>query len=309
MSPSIRRLAMLVGLLLAISVAFAPAAAARDRFADLPTRIDLPSGFQPEGIESIGPWLFAGGLTDGAIWRGSAVTGVGEEIVEGEVGRVATGLHLDRWGRLWVAGGPTGTIRVYNALTADLLETYTFTGTGFLNDLDITRGAVYATDSANPQLAVIPLGRFGRLPDPSVAHLMPLTGEFQMQPGFNANGIAARGGWLIMVQSNTGFLFRVNPRTGETTKVDTGGYLVSSGDGLELRGRTLYVVRNFDNLVAVLQLSRDLLSAELLGEITAPGDLSVPTTATATLRGLYVVNARFGITTDEYWITRLPLQP
>jgi hypothetical protein len=310
MSPSIRRLAMLVGLVLGISVALAPAAAARDRFADLPTRIDLPVGFQPEGIESFGPWLFAGGLTDGAIWRGSAVTGEGREIVEGEVGRAATGLHLDRWSRLWVAGGPTGTIRVYNALTADLLQTYTFTGTGFLNDLDISRGAVYATDSANAQLAVIPLGRFGRLPDPSVAHLMPLTGDFQMQPGFNANGIAARGGWLIMVQSNTGFLFRVNPRTGETHKVDTGGYLVTNGDGLELRGRTLYVVRNFDNLVAALRLSRDLRHAELLGEITAPpGALSVPTTATATLRGLYVVNARFGITTDEYWITRLPLQP
>jgi hypothetical protein len=310
MSPSIRRLAMLVGLVLGISVVLAPAAAARDRFADLPTRIDLPVGFQPEGIESFGPWLFAGGLTDGAIWRGSAVTGEGREIVEGEVGRAATGLHLDRWGRLWVAGASTGTVRVYDALTADLLQTYTFSGTGFLNDLDITRNAVYITDSQNPQLAVIPLGPFGRLPDPSVAHLMPLTGDFQMQPGFNANGIAARGGWLIMVQSNTGFLFQVNPRTGETHKVDTGGYLVTNGDGLELRGRTLYVVRNFDNLVAALRLSRDLRHAELLGEITAPpGALSVPTTATATLRGLYVVNARFGITTEEYWITRLPLQP
>jgi hypothetical protein len=310
MSPSIRRLAMLVGLVLGISVALAPAVAARDRFADLPTRIDLPPGFQPEGIESFGPWLFAGGLNDGAIWRGSAVTGEGQVIVPGEAGRMATGLHLDRWGRLWVAGASTGTVRVYDALSADLLQTYTFSGTGFLNDLDITRNAVYITDSQNAQLAVIPLGRFGRLPDPSAAHLMPLTGEFQMQPGFNANGIAARGGWLVMVQLNTGFLFKVNPRTGETHRIDTGGYLVSNGDGLELRGRTLYVVRNFDNLVAALRLSRGLRHAELLGEITAPpGALSVPTTATATLRGLYVVNARFGITTDEYWITRLPLRP
>jgi sugar lactone lactonase YvrE len=310
MSPSIRRLAMLAGLVLGISVALAPTAAAHDKFADLPTRIDLPAGFQPEGIESFGPWLFAGGLNDGAIWRGSAVTGEGQIIVPGEAGRMATGLHLDRWGRLWVAGASTGTVRVYNALTAELLQTYTFAGTGFLNDLDITRNAAYITDSMNAQLAVIPLGRFGRLPDPSAAHLMPLTGDFQLQPGFNANGIAARGGWLVMVQSGTGFLFKVNPRTGETHRIDTGGYLVSNGDGLELRGRTLYVVRNFDNLVAALRLSRGLLHAELLGEITAPsGALSVPTTATATLRGLYVVNARFGIATDEYWITRLPLRP
>ena len=310
MSPFIRRFAMLVGLVLGLSVAFAPAVAARDKFAALPTRIDLPPGFQPEGIESFGPWLFAGGLQDGAIWRGSAVTGEGDILVPGMAGRMATGLHLDHFGRLWVAGATTGTIRVYNALTGDLLQTYTFSGTGFLNDLDITRGAVYATDSMNAQLAVIPLGGFGRLPDPSVAHLMPLTGDFQMQPGFNANGIAARGGWLVMVQSNTGFLFKVNPRTGETHKIDTGGYLLTNGDGLERRGRTLYVVRNQNNLVAALRLSRGLRSAELIGEITAEaGALSVPTTATATLRGLYVVNARFGITTDEYWITRLPLHP
>jgi hypothetical protein len=310
MTSTPRRLTMLIALVMGLSVAVAPAVSAQDKFADLPTRIDLPVGFQPEGIESFGPWLFAGGLQNGAIWRGSAVTGEGQEIVEGATGRMATGLHLDRWGRLWVAGATTGTVRVYDALSADLLQTYTFSGTGFLNDLDITRNAVYITDSQNPQLAVIPLGRFGRLPDPSVVRLMPLTGDFQMQPGFNANGIAARGGWLIMVQSNTGFLFKVNPRTGETHRVDTGGYLVTNGDGLERRGRTLYVVRNQDHLVAVLRLSRNLLTARLVGEIIPEaGVVSVPTTATATLRGLYVVNARFGITTDEYWISRLPLTP
>ncbi|HEX2470329.1 MAG TPA: hypothetical protein VHK05_07050 [Candidatus Limnocylindrales bacterium] len=310
MTSTPRRLTMSIALVMGLSLAVAPAVSANDKFADLPTRIDLPPGFQPEGIESFGPWLFAGGLQDGAIWRGSAVTGQGAILVEGAAGRMATGLHLDRWGRLWVAGATTGTVRVYDALSGDLLQTYTFSGTGFLNDLDITRNAVYITDSMNPQLAVIPLGRFGRLPDPSVVRLQPLTGDFQMQTGFNANGIAARGGWLIMVQSNTGFLFKVNPRTGETHKVDTGGYLVSNGDGLELRGRTLYVVRNQDNLVAVLRLSRNLLRARLVGEIIPEaGVVSVPTTATATLRGLYVVNARFGITTDEYWISRLPLRP
>ena len=310
MTSTPRRLAMLIALVMGLSLAVAPAVAAKNAFADLPTRIDLPAGFQPEGIESFGPWLFAGGLQTGAIWRGSAVTGQGDILVDGMAGRMATGLHLDRWGRLWVAGGPTGTVRVYDALSGDPLQTYTFTGTGFLNDLDISRNAVYVTDSQNAQLAVIPLGRFGRLPDPSVAHLMPLTGDFQLQTGFNANGIAARGGWLIMVQSNTGFLFKVNPRTGDTDRIDTGGYLVSNGDGLERRGRTLYVVRNQDNLVAVLRLSRGLRKASLVGEIIpAEGAVSVPTTATATLRGLYVVNARFGITTDEYWITRLPLKP
>ncbi|HEV8696692.1 MAG TPA: hypothetical protein VGQ89_03285 [Candidatus Limnocylindrales bacterium] len=313
MSPLTRRLAMLVGLVLGLSVALAPATAAHDKTADLPTTIDLPDGFQPEGIESWGATLYAGSLADGSIWAADARTGEGDYLVPGVAGNVSVGLHLDRWGRLWVAGGPTGTIRVYGARTGELLQTYTFTNTGFLNDLDISWQAVYATDSMNRQLAVVPLGRFGRLPDPSAAFLMPLSGDFQLQPGFNANGIAARGGWLIMVQSNTGLLFRVNPRTGVTQQVSTGGYLVSNGDGLEIRGRTLYVVRNFDNLVAVLRLSRDLREATLVGEITAaPGVLAIPTTATTTLGALWVVNARFDVVptpTTPYWITRLPLQP
>ena len=70
------------------------------------------------------------------------------------------------------------------------------------------------------------------------------------------------------------------------------------------------MVRNFDNLVAVLKLGGGLLSAALLGEIT--GDTDVPTTATLTLGALWVVNARFSTPPEldtPYWITRLPTQP
>jgi hypothetical protein len=81
-----------------------------------------------------------------------------------------------------------------------------------------------------------------------------------------------------------------------------------NGDGMERVGYTLYVVRNQNNLVAKLGLSWDLRDGRLRKEITS-ADLSVPTTATATLGGLYVVNARFGVPptpTTDYWITRLP---
>jgi hypothetical protein len=302
---------MLIALAMGLSLALAPAATAHDT-SDLPTRIDLPAGFRPEGIESWGKWLYAGSLADGSIYRANAKTGAGEILVPGQTGKVAVGLHIDGRGRLWVAGGPTGQVRVYDARDGDLLETYQFTGTGFLNDLDITRNAVYATDSMNAQLSVVPLGRRGRLPDPSAVRLLALGGDFVQQPGFNANGIVARGPWLVMVQSGTGFLFKVHPITGVARRIDTGGYLVTNGDGLELRGvNTLYAVRNQNNLVAVLRLRQGLTQARLVGEITEqePNTLSVPTTATVTLRALWVVNARFGITTDEYWITRLPLTP
>ncbi len=159
---------------------------------------------------------------------------------------------------------------------------------------------------------MVPLGRFGRLPAPSAARLLPLTGDFAWQAGFNSNGIVARNGWLILVQSNTGFLFRVDSRTGATRRIDTGGYLVTNGDGLATRNGKLYVVRNQNNLVAVFTLGTDLLSASLVGEITSAGNLDVPTTATFALDKLWVVNARFGTPdpdTADYWITRLPTLP
>jgi DNA-binding beta-propeller fold protein YncE len=94
--------------------------------------------------------------------------------------------------------------------------------------------------------------------------------------------------------------------------IATGGYSVTNGDGLALRNGRLYVVRNQDNLVAVFNLGSDLLSAALVGEITSPGNLDVPTTATFALGKLWVVNARFNTPptpTTPYWITRLPTSP
>ena len=202
--------------------------------------------------------FYVGSLRDGRIWTGNALTGEEHILVPGEAGKVAVGLHLDDAGRLWVAGGPTQQVRVYDVATGDLLETYPFPTAGFINDLDISRNAVYATDSVNQQLLVIPLEDDGGLPDPSAATTMALTGDLSYSAGFNANGIAARGGWLVLVQSNEGLLFKVNPRTGETTQIDTGGVLVVNGDGLELRGKTLYVVENFDNTVSYFTLTAGL---------------------------------------------------
>ena len=234
-----RRLALLIALALALSLVLAPAAAAvRPADPDLPTRIDLPDGFQPEGIESDAAGnLYAGSLRDGDIWTVNVLTGEERLLVDNaaDAGLVSVGLHLDDQGRLWVAGGPTQQVRVYDVATGELLETYPFPTAGFINDLDISRNAVYATDSVNQQLLVVPLGGGGALPAPTAATTMELTGDLSYSAGFNANGIAARGGWLVLVQSNEGLLFKVNPRTGETTEIDTGGYSVAMGDGLELQ--------------------------------------------------------------------------
>jgi hypothetical protein len=107
-------------------------------------------------------------------------------------------------------------------------------------------------------------------------------------------------------------VFRVDPATGEATRIELSGpageYLVTAGDGIEIRGNRLYVVRNQLNLVAVFKLDGPLASGTLVDELTS-GDFSVPTTATFAGGDLWAVNARFGVpvTADTpYWITRVP---
>lgn len=307
-----RRLTLLLGLVMALSLVAVPAASAHGNShhpKPLPAQIDLPAGFQPEGLTS-GPAnkLYVGSLADGAVWKGSAITGTGKILVPGVPGQLATGVHLDWRGRLWVAGATNGTVRVYNGRTGALLKEYSFQTAGFVNDLVVTRKAVYATDSFNQQLLVVPLGRHGKLLDASTATFKPLTGDIAYGANFNANGIVSVRGWLVLVQSNTGMLFRVNPRTGVTKAIDTHGHGLVNGDGLVLRGRTLYVVQNFDNQVAVLHLSKRLTSARFIRNLTSPS-LDVPTAGTFAVGRLWVVNARFGVadpSTADYWITRLP---
>jgi hypothetical protein len=138
---------------------------------------------------------------------------------------------------------------------------------------------------------------------------VPLGNDYQHLPGFNANGIesTAAGDRLILVQSNTGLLFNVDPDTGAATTIDLGGYSVTAGDGILLEGQTLYVVRNQLNLVAVIKLAPALTSGELVRELTNP-NLDIPTTLDRFGDGLYVVNARFtsGTSPDlTYTIVRL----
>jgi hypothetical protein len=173
----------------------------------------------------------------------------------------------------------------------------------------VTDDAVYVTDSGIQQLDVIPLGPGGALPDPADVTTLPLTGDIVFVPNqFNANGIVESGGWLIVVQSYTGQLFRVDPATGVATEIDLGGFDVRFGDGLEVHGSTLYVVQNQLNRIAVFQLGPDLESASFRG-FRKSSQLDVPTTVAWVAGRLYAVNARFGTpgTPDtEYWITRLP---
>jgi sugar lactone lactonase YvrE len=231
-------------------------------------------------------------------------------LVPGRQGRAAIGLKVDGRQRLFVAGGPTGKAFVYDARDGSDIAEYTLTtGTTFVNDVVVTRRAAYFTDSRQQQLYVLDIGRRGALP--AAARTLPLTGDldYPEPPGFELNGIAATrsGKRLISVQSSVGKLFLINPRTGVTEEIDLGGASVPQGDGLLLNGRTLYVVQNRMNKIAVIRLDRDLDEGRIVRTLT-DDDFDVPTTIARKGRWLWAPNARFGTTPTpdtEYDIVRV----
>jgi sugar lactone lactonase YvrE len=289
-----RRTIHVLVLALTLTVLLASAALAAPNW---PGRIPLPDGFQPEGIVSgNGTTFYVGSLANGAIFQGDYRTGEGDLFVTGDAGRIAVGMSFDRSsGYLFVAGGPTGTARVYDTRSGELVASYAFAGAGFVNDVIVTRTAAYFTDSAQPQLYVVPLGKNGLPADPSEVITLPLTGEWQQVQGFNANGIEAtpNGKELIVVNSARGALFRVDPATGVATRINLGGAVLTNGDGLLLQGKTLYVVQNRLNQIAVVELAPNLASGQVVNTLTDP-DFRVPTTVASHGNTLYAVNARFG---------------
>ncbi|HET6381513.1 MAG TPA: hypothetical protein VFH63_10860 [candidate division Zixibacteria bacterium] len=194
---------------------------------------------------------------------------------------------------------------MFGAATGAPLATFAFTsGPSFVNDVVVTRDAAWFTDSFRGilyRVAIAPNGAIGQV------SALDLTDLATAEPNvFRLNGIDATpdGGTLIAVNSTDGVLYRIDAATGNAEVIDLGGASVAAGDGILLQGRTLYVVRNQLNLVAVIELAPDLRGGTVVAEITHP-DFSVPTTIARLGDALYAVNARFGIATDEFWVTRV----
>ncbi|MDX6598114.1 MAG: hypothetical protein QOE87_2001 [Gaiellales bacterium] len=293
----------LIVLLAALGLLTTPAALAHGTF---PEKIPLPNAFAPEGIEiAHADTFFVGSLTTGAIYSGSLRTGAGRVVIPGAAPgtRSAAGIEYDR-GKLWVAGAAGGTARVYDVKTGALLREYQLTSppATFINDVVATRDAAYFTDSQQPSIFRIAIGKDGA---PGDLTAIPLKGDYQHVPGqFNLNGIVAtaNGKALISVSTAGKRLYLIDPASGVAKTVDIGTYDLANGDGLLLQGLTLYVVQNSSNQVAVFRLSKDLTKATFVKALTDP-DFDVPTTIDRAGKRLYVVNARFGTATptDQHY--------
>ncbi len=220
-----------------------------------PEVIQLPAGFQPEGIEvGRGTTFYVGSRVTGAIFRGNLRTGTGAIFVPGGAGRLATGIEFSR-NRLFVAGAGTGDGYVYNARTGALVRTYDFTsGDTFINDVVVTHSAAYFTDSRKAVLYKVPIGPGGALGRVRDESRSPAT---RSRPAGASTSMASTRPETARrwsrCRSNTGKLFRINPTTGVAREIQLAdGESVPNGDGILLTGRTLYVVQNQNNRVAVI---------------------------------------------------------
>ena len=292
-----------------------------------PEAISIPTGFEGEGIElGKGHEFFVGAnslsslfgeaffgiphelsLLAGAIYKGNLRTGEGAILVP-PTGKPVSGLSYDpRTDYLYAATGfgdlSTGSftgqgVIVYDASSGDVIAEITFgDGIGIvINDCLVTRTGVYCTDSINPDLYKVVLENGGRLPSTPVFEVIPMPG-FAMGDGFNANGLVGDfdGRQLVIVNINSGVLYLVDTESGEASPLEIEGaeQLFPDGDGLYLDGRTLYILQNFQNKVAVVQLSGDLTGGSFIRNIPgegAPNPLNIATTIIGFGNSLYAIN-------------------
>jgi Cu-Zn family superoxide dismutase len=264
----------------------------------------------PEGIafsERLGAF-FVSDTGSGAIYRGRTDRPTVSPFIPGAAGRSAVGLKVFR-GRLYVAGGSTGTITVYDLASTQRIAAFDTGSGGFLNDLVITRrGDVYVTDSTRPMLWHVTAAQVAA--GGGTPQGLGVSPGIAFGAGFNLNGIVADGDRrLVVVQTNTGKLFRIAlSRDGSAIRsIDAvSGVSVPGGDGLLLGGGRLLVVQGGPPAqISFVQLRQGDLRGDVR-DVRTSSLLRGPSTI-ARARDLYlVVNADFATSAKPFTVAGLP---
>src|SRR3954464_4531527 len=262
----------------------------------------------PEGIAADGHAFYVSSTGDGAIYRGTLDSATVTPFIPGAAGHSAVGLKIDR-GKLYVAGGNTGSITVYDLATKAAVATFQTGSGGFLNDLVVTgRGDVYVTDSLRPTLWHVTADQVragGGTPQ-----ALDISGGIPFQTGFNVNGIIAKSDRkLVVVQSNTGKLFRIK-LDDHGTAIDEINELhavsVPGGDGMLLCLRRLIHLRGGPPAqLRFIKLRDGARPGELERTRTSPL-LKGPSTIARARDTYLVVNADFATSTKPFTVAGLP---
>ncbi len=267
--------------------------------AAIAARTTLPGGNAfPEGIavDAATGDRYVGSSKEGHVYRYAAGAAEAEVFQSGgSPGRQgAFGMKVDERRRLWIAGGPHGTLAVVD-LAGAATRAVAKVPPGqqaFLNDIALSGPYAYVTDSYRPVVYRVDRGAAVPVLEPWLdLNATPV----RYRPNeVNLNGIVASadGRWLLSVQLATGQLWRIDTqaRTAAEVKVEGGSLL--HGDGLVLKGAgELYVVRNEEGEVARVDLSPDWSSGRISARLRDPR-MRYPTTAALVPEGLAVVNGQ-----------------
>jgi sugar lactone lactonase YvrE len=261
------------------------------------TAYSLPEvGSYPEGI-AVDPStkrVYVTSLTDGAIFTSDNSSGTLKTFSPaGADGRTnATGV-LAAGKRIFVAGGPTGTLYAYDQSAKLVFLAKTPEAGSFLNDVAINNGYVYVTDSFKP---IVWRKRLGSSGESTLEPWIDLSkqGIAFKDKAFNWNGIepTGRADRLVAVDSATGNLYRVDVKSKKVTQIDLGGVAVTNGDGLVVRGQTVWVVRNSDRTIDTVTMNVDWTQGKVATFVTSD-QFGFPTTADIRNGSLLVVNSQF----------------
>jgi sugar lactone lactonase YvrE len=301
-----KRLAVLSVLILA---AITPMTTANAAPVHRPTQyvVSNTPGDTPEGIAvTRDGTMYVTSVGTGAVYRGSTRSPqLSLFLPPGQHGRTsATGVHVDRWGRVLVAGASTSKLFLYDA-RGRLLDVQQAATGSFLNDFTIAGDAVYVTDSAHNQLWRAPLTRDG------LGQLEPWITRDRIQPKpYFLNGIVTDGRVLLIGEQGQDVTYRVDLRTKEVSVLDVPNGILS-GDGYLLEGHRLYAVHNAGGgkYVTRLAILNDDLTAATLVADSSPGAAGATPTTIARDRGrLLWVNSQLDVApgTPPYTVSVVP---
>jgi hypothetical protein len=266
-----------------------------------------PAG-NPEGVafDKRSKAFFVSITADGAIYRGTLGSDTVSPFIAGGAGQAAVGIKVRR-GKLYVAGGSTGSITVYDLATKQAVAQFQTGAGGFLNDLVVTgRGDVFVTDSFRPILWHVTAEQVragsGTPQALDVSAIPYEAGEF------NVNGIVNQGaGSLVVVDSNSGKLFRIElgDDLSSISSIDEiEGATVVGGDGLLLDRGRLVVVQGNPPQLAFVKLDDE--GGATLEDTQTSDNLHGPSTV-ARARDFYlVVNADFATSQRPFTVAGLP---
>jgi len=268
-------------LALAVAVLIGTAACAATPPATSPPSTAAPaaiSAYTLEGSEHRMPaaidWdaasrtFFVSTHNEGIIYRGGLDDPITPIFLRGEPGQSADGIRVSG-GRIYIAGGVDGQIRVYDLSTRQRTGTFETGPGGHVIDLAVTgTGDVYVTDGVRPVL-------WHLTPEQVAAghgtpEGIPVTPEVAIHGLDNLNGIVPLTDHrLIVSHFADGLLYRIDlGAAGGRTIVPITGTAVPLAAGMALDGNRLVVAD--DAGLSVVELSDDAGHATLVDRIRDP---------------------------------------